>query len=412
MDPDPATERDESFWAPGTVTLEDLQRSTENAILHPRPTTDPNDPLNWSTKRKMLNFVLVNVYVFFSFVQLDIFYTAPGSTQHGRRPVYILSTALQLASCIWLAVTRNVGDLYGGNLLSGLSGAISETIAQITIADLFFVHQHTAMNGWYLLALFTGSYLGPVAAGYIVDSQGWRWIWWWCVIFFVVNVVLIVVCFEETKYVGPSHGSSSGRDADEPSDVGLATLQSNTKDDGEIVPTQSMGHIDPSIPMRPYRERLALITPTKGSILFDLYNPVATYLFDPPYNFSAAGVGLMNVAPLTSAFPAIYVGGHLNDKSIIWLSKRNGGVYEPEMRLWVALIAAIVTPAGILMFGLGMANKAHWAILAVGWGVYGFGLIVACDSSLSYAMDCYHAVIGNALVGIVFTRNAVSGMIL
>lgn len=474
---EPATERDETFWAPGTVTLEDLHRSTDKVVLHPKPTSDPNDPLNWSATRKTINFVLVSLYVLLTFVQLDIGFTAwqqyqdelgfsisllnaaaainyaglavgcvffvPLVQKYGRRPVYIFSTVLQLVSCIWFAVTQTTGDLVGSNLISGLGGAISETIVQITIADIFFVHNHAAMNGWYLLATFTGAYLGPVASGYIVENQGWRWMWWWCVILFVVNLVLILFFFEESKYVSVIHGQSAPappRDADGPSD-GLKKLHSDNKD-GELVHTQSMSHLDPSIPMRSYRERLALLTPTGGSILFDMYNPVvllfrfpaiaytaitygsllawfavlisiqATYLFEPPYNFSAAGVGLMNVAPFVGSIPGIIIGGYLNDKSIIWLSRRNGGIYEPEMRLWIALPAALVTPAGILMFGLGLAYEAPWPLLAVGFGIFGFGLIVAGDSALSYAMDCYHDIIGNALVGVVFTRNAISVVVL
>lgn len=60
--------------------------------------------------------------------------------KYGRRPVYLLSSALQFAACIWLAKTVTPGDMIGSNLISGLGGAISETIVQITIADLFFVH--------------------------------------------------------------------------------------------------------------------------------------------------------------------------------------------------------------------------------------------------------------------------------
>src|SRR5699024_4487908 len=134
---------------------------------------------------------------------------------------------------------------------------------------------HAAMNGWYLLATFTGAYLGPVASGYIVENQGWRWMWWWCVILFGVNLVLILFFFEESKYVSVIHGQSAPappQDADGPSD-GLKKLHSDNKD-GELVHTQSMSHLDPSIPMRSYRERLALLTPTGGSILFDMYNPV------------------------------------------------------------------------------------------------------------------------------------------
>lgn len=399
-------------------------------ILHPVPTSDPNDPLNWATWRKALNYGLVCFYVLMTFVELDIGFTAweayqvelgfsinllngaaavnygglaigciffvPLVHKYGRRPMYIFSTALQLASVIWFAQAHTRGDLIGSNLISGLGGAISETIVQMTIADLFFVHHHAAMNAWYMLATSVGAFLGPVASGYVVDSQGWRWMFWWCVIFFAISLLLILFCFEETKYVSvlvghrdtaatlPSETSQANENPDD-SEVRSAPRDSKQADSLPAVErTRSEVHIDNTIRMKSYRERLALITKTEGSILHDLYQPIivlftfpaitytaltygsllawfatmtsvqATYMFYPPYNFSAAGVGLMNLAPFVGTIPGTLVGGYLNDKSIIWLSKRNGGVYEPEMRLWLALPAAIITPAGILMFGLGL----------------------------------------------------------
>lgn len=67
----------------------------------------------------------------------------------------------------------------------------------------------------------------------------------------------------------------------------------------------------------------------------------------------------MNIAPFIGAVLGFPFGGLLSDKSILWLSKRNGGIYEPEMELWLALPIAIISPAGILMFGLGLAYVSH-----------------------------------------------------
>ncbi|KAK8146169.1 hypothetical protein G3M48_003495 [Beauveria asiatica] len=486
-------QEDPSLWPPGTLALEDLQSASENVILHPTPSSDPNDPLNWTPWRKTVNFTLVCFYVFLTFVQLDVGFTSwdqyqaelgfsvdflnaaaainyaglavgcvflvPLVHKYGRRPMYIFSTVLQLLSCVWLGATRTRGDMIGSNLLSGISGAISETIVQITIADLFFVHHHGAMNGWYLFATFTGAYLGPVASGYIVNSQGWRWVWWWCVILFAVNLVMIILFFDESKYISIIQGQSDPRStpatcSNKPGNVqfvgdqlgkvesGLQTIVSTAKDSTakDVGPVHVL--IDPTIPLKTRRQRLALVTKTDGSIVKDFYHPLvllfsfpaiafialtygsllawfavttsvqATYLFSPPYNFTAAGVGLMNLAPFIGTIPAIWVGGYLNDKSIVWLARRNGGIYEPEMRLWMSIPMAFVTPAGILMFGLGLYYQAPWPLLAVGFGVFGFGLVVAGDIGLSYAMDCYHDVIGNALVGVVFTRNAMSVVVL
>ncbi|KAI8713849.1 hypothetical protein NCS52_01230700 [Fusarium sp. LHS14.1] len=53
------------LFPPGTVRLEDpdAAASREGIILQPRPTLDPNDPLNWPNWRKYINFGLVSFYV-------------------------------------------------------------------------------------------------------------------------------------------------------------------------------------------------------------------------------------------------------------------------------------------------------------------------------------------------------------
>lgn len=424
----PAT-GDAASWPPGTVRFEESESrtpaieleacidstdDTKKLILHPTPTSDPNDPLNWSGSRKAVNFSLVCLYTLLTFAQLDVGFTAwdqytdelgfsedtlngsaaanylglalgciafiPLVHKLGRRPVYLFSAVLQFVSCIWSARTNTVGDLYGSNIISGIGGAISETIVQITIADLFFIHNHATVNGLALLATFTGAYLGPVASGYVVESQGWRWVWWWCSIFFGINALLVLFLFEETKYVHVEWLSRATTESLVANTLESERDASETELGGHAVHTK----IDASIPIKPLRERFAFWTRTKGSILHDIYEPLvilvtfpaitytaiaygvllawfavlisvqATYMFDAPYNFSSIGIGLMNTAPFVASIPGVWIGGYLNDKSIVWLAHRNHGVYEPEMRLWMILPLAIIAPAGILMFGLGL----------------------------------------------------------
>lgn len=357
---------------------------------------------SWDQYQSELGFSddLLNASVAINYAGLAVgcVFLIPLVHKYGRRPMYIFSTLLQLLSCVWLGATHTSVDMILSNLISGISGGISETIVQITIADLFFVHHHGTTNGWYLFATFTGAYLGPVASGYIVDSQGWRWVWWWCVILFAVNLVFIILFLDESKYVSSMQGQSEPGAVtvvhiDEPGNVDAIGYQLNNVEAG-LKKTSSATHssepiidpINPAIPLKTRRQRLALITTTDGSILKDFYHPLillfrfpaisytaftygsllawfavtasvqATYLLDAPYNFSATGVGLMNLAPFIGSIPAIWVGGYLNDKSIVWLARRNGGVYEPEMRLWMSLPAAFITPAGIVMFGIGLSN--------------------------------------------------------
>ncbi|KAF4444537.1 Major facilitator superfamily transporter [Fusarium austroafricanum] len=475
---------DDPFWAPGTVRLEDLQNTGNKIILHPIPSSDPNDPLNWSTWRKTVNLALASLYVLMTFVQLDISFTAwaryqeelgfsfgtlnaggalnytglatgciilvPLVHKYGRRPLYILSTTVQLASCIWAAKMQTRADLWASSFVSGFGGAISETIVQITIADLFFVHHHAAMNGAYLFFVAAGAFLGPVASGYVVQNQGWRWIWWWCVILLGIDLLCILFFFEESKYSIPivaqqpgnspdTQGIQGRQEAEHESSVGMTKHDGNSQ---STECTESAVHFDHTIPLKTYRQRMPFVTKTNGSILHNLYQPAivlftfpavaytaltyastsaafaivtsvqAMYLLQPPYNFTPSSIGLMSLAPFIGTFPGIFFGGYLDDKSIVWLSKRNGGIYEPEMRLWLALPLAILTAGSVLMSGLGIVYAAPWPLVAFGFGLLGFNLGASGSIALSYCMDCYHDIIGNAMVGIVFSRNALGVVVL
>lgn len=60
----------DSSAIPGTVTLVDVEHVLQtqhlesgdgDIVLIPAPSADPDDPLNWSPKRKLLSTVCVNV---------------------------------------------------------------------------------------------------------------------------------------------------------------------------------------------------------------------------------------------------------------------------------------------------------------------------------------------------------------
>lgn len=143
-------------------------------------------PQTWSKARKAIIFTLCLFYVLFTFVLLNVAsvlfgplaveigltyddYNAaiasnyaglavgciifiPTVHKYGRRPIYLLSLVIQLAASIWGANLSSVGEYIAINVLAGFGGAISETLVQITIADLFFVHQYGTMNGMFLFA--------------------------------------------------------------------------------------------------------------------------------------------------------------------------------------------------------------------------------------------------------------------
>lgn len=409
---------------------------------------------------------------------IGAFLLIPFALKYGRRPVYIISTAVQLAISIWSAKLETVADIMLINAFSCGVGALAEVIVQMTVADVFFVHERGVMNSFYVWAQNIGGSLAPVAAGYITVSQGWRWVWWWCAIFFGVALIAYVFLYEETKF---AHNGIEGVDARASQDP-IAEFSQTSSDEEikisepKLEPRTSKGSasteigrqrnlsvidIDSSIARKSYLQRLAFWSSSPGPlshffrhsyqpfmILFTIpgvffvsllygaliamstvqITTLSSWMAEPPYNFDAAHIGLMSLPSWIGSTLGALIVGPLSDWLIIVLARRNHGIYEPEMRLWVIVAFIPFVPAGLFMFGFGLNNGSPWPVVAVGYALASFGTLPASSLSLTYLTDAYTEVranpdqrlskrffannefqiVGDALVGVTFTRNLLS----
>ncbi|RMZ81716.1 hypothetical protein DV737_g2418, partial [Chaetothyriales sp. CBS 132003] len=318
----------------------------------------------------------------------------PFALKYGRRPLYVFSLAVQCGIAIWSARIQNVADLMLVNILECFVGALSEVMMQMTVADVFFVHQRGLMNSIYIWTLTIGSSLAPLAAGYVTASQGWRWVWWWTAILIGGFLVLMFFLYEETKYdcqaiEGLQSISRSSRDE---VDGDMEEKPSLPKDaNTTVVPHQEIAltkvEIDPTIPVKPYWKKLALWSPSSDAFRFlvrHCYQPFlilwnipavlymsilngamtvsaimpitvySIYMTLPPYNFTPEQIGLLGLPAFIGTLLAALICGPLSDWMILRMARRNGGIYEPEMRLWMILAFIPFMAAGLLMFGIGV----------------------------------------------------------
>lgn len=54
--------------------------------------------------------------------------------------------------------------------------------------------------------------------------------------------------------------------------------------------------------------------------------------------------------------------GTLSDWIVIKLAKRNNGQKDPEMRIWLAYPAAILTALGLILWGISVDRNYHWMV--------------------------------------------------
>lgn len=367
----------------------------------------------------------------------------PFALKYGLRPIYVLSTAAQVAVLIWAARTYTAGDWWGVNAMQCWIGSLAETMVQMTVADIFFVHQRGLMNSIYIWASNFGSSLAPVAAGFVTSSQGWRWVWWYMTIFLGVVLVAFIFGFEESKFdwtravhvgrlpvsseehistVSSADRTEKGRDK-----PALSDPEKHARP--ELVATEETDAtsicLDSSIPRKTYWQRLTLATTTPGPFMLfarHAYQPfqilftipgvaymslvyavllawstvmsaaLGTYMIEPPYEFDSTQIGLMNLAPFIGTTLGSLIGGPLSDWVILRLAKRNGGIYEPEMRLWVFVPFIPFQVAGAFWFGYALQGGQSWIGVAFAWGICNFGSAPISSIALTYMTDAYNEV--------------------
>lgn len=64
----------------------------------------------------------------------------------------------------------------------------------------------------------------------------------------------------------------------------------------------------------------------------------------------------------------------------------------PEYRLPAIVIPGTIGPAGVLVFGLCVANQTHWVGAAVGYAMQAFGVAAISNVAVTYSLDCYRPV--------------------
>lgn len=115
------------------------------------------------------------------------------------------------------------------------------------------------------------------------------------------------------------------------------------------------------------------------------------------------------VLPLVSnnAFRSLFT-GVFSDYFIIRLARKNKGISEPEHRLWLFAVSTLVIPASLILWGVGAAHEVHWFGLVFAMGTTAFANTMGITLSVSYMIDTYRDISGDALTTCIVIRNTMS----
>ncbi|KAB8277920.1 hypothetical protein BDV30DRAFT_223262 [Aspergillus minisclerotigenes] len=129
------------------------------------------------------------------------------------------------------------------------------------------------------------------------------------------------------------------------------------------------------------------------------------------YNFTALQVGLVYISPFVGGLLGTAVAGKVSDVIVRYMTRRNGGVYEPEFRLVMAIPIALSTTAGLMGFGWSAQEKNAWIVPTVFFGIVSFGCCLGSTTSITFCVDSYRQYAGEALVTLNWSKNVFHGLI-
>lgn len=93
------------------------------------------------------------------------------------------------------------------------------------------------------------------------------------------------------------------------------------------------------------------------------------------------------------------------------MARRNGGIYEPEFRLVMAIPIAITTTIGLMGYGWSAQERDAWIVPTIFFGLISFGCSLGSTTSITFAVDSYRQYAGEALVTLNFSKNIFHGLV-
>lgn len=125
-----------------------------------------------------------------------------------------------------------------------------------------------------------------------------------------------------------------------------------------------------------------------------------------PYNLPADKVGFMSAGPLVGGFLASLFFFIANNPMTLWISRKNGYIFEPEFKLPVgSILGTIYLTIGCFGFGTAYRHRQSPVVASVMYGFVCAGSTTMAIASSSYMIDAYRDLSVEIIIAAMSTKN-------
>ncbi|KAH3950927.1 hypothetical protein HBI56_087590 [Parastagonospora nodorum] len=441
--------------ADSSIDTSHLKRDGD-IVLQPQPSDSPNDPLNWSKMRKECIMVLLAfasgvttalgpmvtpglpllamkykvspdmaaslIIGFLAFwIGFTTFFTAAGANIWGKRPFFVISGVILLATNVWGYYTTSFVSLAVMRVVQGMASAPLETLVTSTVSDMYFVHQRgTRISIWGCM-LASGVLLGQTIAGAIIENISFEATFGISALIFIPLLMGIYFFVVETTYTKPRPSATVTKDVypEEKSDATSETISYLGSDEPKETYASQLrlfrGRLNDESFWKNAWKPVPLIA--YPAVLFStiVYGSYFTWLLvisvlsvsvfsAPPYALGPAQIGLTNLPLLVVGLLGSPLSGWASDAIAKFMARRNNGVFEPEFRLVLMIPATIFATIGFVGFGMSAQQGVPIVWPVVFMSIHSLSVPFASTASLTYVIDCHPKDANQAFVTINFTK--------
>ncbi|EXJ56860.1 hypothetical protein A1O7_07204 [Cladophialophora yegresii CBS 114405] len=333
----------------------------------------------------------------------------------GVRPAFLTTYVVFILFIIPQAVAKNFATLivsrfFSGGCVSVLSNTAAALIGNIWEGD----RARTIPMSLFVTLYLAGSSMGPVIAGVIFQTLGWRWISYMQIIWYAALSPIYIFFFQESRGTIILHRRAVKlRREGGHSHAGVAATPKATSATLARKLARSTQR-----PLRMLFTEPVLFTFTLWSAFMVgtvyLFTQSVEFVFSTLYGWSASQAGYVQSAIVVGecvGWTGVLVSARLYFNS----ASRNTevpGTPVPEARLYVSVVGSFVGVAGgMFVYGWTAYPSIPWIAPAIGLAMVGYGVEVVVLAIADYVVDAYAMYAGSAVAAVVLGENLFSAFL-
>ncbi|KAK1622614.1 MFS multidrug transporter [Colletotrichum phormii] len=292
--------------------------------------------------------MVTTIYVF-GYLVIGPLLLSPLSEFYGRRPVFYYANIFYTLTHVGSALSPNIGCLLAFRTISGFGASACFSVAGGMLADLYDVHERGIPNA----IITTGSLFGPTNAH--------------------------VILRQKTLRLGKEMGRKD-----------LLSFHDNQLGTSSKKNPQTLGQAlhrpwkmlfrSPLVPV------FCIMTGFISALLYILLTSTSSF-FQEVYGWSLETARLAYLGLGFGSLVGLLLFAKTSDLIAVRLAKKNGGLYQPEMRLVTAFIPVLFIPVTFFWYGWSTYARTHWIIPLISLAPFGFAQVGINASSSAYLID-------------------------